>query len=300
MRIAVAALAITLAACGGKHPGSYTQQTAEMSAEQSALAAKIAEADAHWAARVEDARLAAALTAYEEALALAPDNRHALEHLVRGWYFYGDAFTEEKELKIERWAKAIEFGARCLALNDDFRARIEAGEKERDAVAAATATDVHCLYWTASALGKWGKIQGLSKTLKHLPTVKAYIGKVEELNPTFWHYGPARYWGAYYAVLPSFAGRDLDLSAQYFTASIEGAPTYLGTRVLRAENLAVATEDIALFDSDLAAVLDANVDPSSEFGPENVKEQEKARALQAQRPELFTASAIEGAGAAQE
>jgi hypothetical protein len=298
MRIVAVALTIAaLVACGGKAPGAYTRSDVQAATAQTeAGQALAAEADTLWAARSNGTQLANALTKYEELLAAEPSNRHALQRLVRGWYFYGDAFGTSDEEKIERWGKAIEYGKRCLALNETIAGRIAGGERERDVVDSATAEDIECLYWTASALGKWGKIQGLSKTLKHLPTVKAYIGRVEELNPTFWHYGPARYWGAYYAALPSFAGQDFEYSARYFDASIEGAPTYLGTRVLRAEMLAVGTENLALFDEDLAAVLAATVDPAGEFGPENLKEQDKARELQARRAELFTRQAIEAAG----
>ena len=58
-----------------------------------------------------------------------------------------------------------------------------------------------------------GQGQSLSKTLKFLPTVKAYMSKTEELDSTYYFHGPARYWGAYYAALPSFAGQDLDKSS---------------------------------------------------------------------------------------
>lgn len=293
MRIPHLALVALLAGCGGKHPGTYDKVDA--AGEKSADRALLEEADALWAERVDEAKLKAALDAYEAALAEAPGNRHALERLNRGWYFWGDAFTTDEELQIERWGKAIEYGTRCLALNETFRSRIEAGEKEKDAAAAATAEDVPCLYWTASALGKWGKAQSLSKTLKHLPTVKAYISKVEELEPEYWYYGPARYWGAYYAALPSFAGQDFEKSAEYFAASIEGAPSYLGTRVLRAEYLAVPTADLATFDSDLQFVLDATIDETSEIAPENTKEKEKAQRLVEKRGELFPRKTLEAA-----
>lgn len=295
MRTLALTFAMALSACGGKNPGAYTAPAAAPTAEEAAIDSAVAAADEMWEARGDAAKLHAALQAYEAVLELDPGNRQALTRLTRGWYFYGDAFSDDKDEKIERWGNAIEYGKRCLALNSDFASRIEAGEKEKDAVVAATESDVPCLYWTASALGKWGKIQGLARTLRHLPTVKAYIGRAEELNPTFYHYGPARYWGAYYAVLPSFAGQDLERSAEYFAASIEGAPNYLGTRVLRAEMLAVATEDVALFDSDLQYVLDADANVAGRIAPENTQEQEKARRLIEQRSELFGRRAIEAA-----
>ncbi|MBW1881019.1 MAG: hypothetical protein JRJ84_21915, partial [Deltaproteobacteria bacterium] len=179
--------------------------------------------------------------------------------------------------------------------NQAFADAIAAGEKEKEATTHATVEDVPCLYWTSSALGKWAKAQSLSKTLKHLPTVKAYISKVEELQPEYYHFGPARYWGAYYSALPSFAGQDFEKSAAYFQTSIDGAPNYLGTLVLRADYLAVPSSDIATFDGDLAAVLAADTSVLPEVTPENIKEQEKARALIEKRSELFPRKVLEAA-----
>jgi len=287
------ALVALLAGCGGKHPGAYT--TVEATTADTAATKLLKEADALWEERVDPEKLSAALEKYKAALDANPGNRHALERLTRGWYFYGDSHTQVKEEQIERWGVAIEYGTQCLALNQAFADAIAAGEKEKDAAVHATAEDVPCLYWTSSALGKWAKAQSLSKTLKHLPTVKAYISKVEELQPEYWHFGPARYWGAYYSALPSFAGQDFEKSAAYFQTSLDGAPYYLGTRVLRAEFLAIPTDDVASFDADLATVLDADPSAHPEIAPENTLEQVKARALIAKRSEYFSKKALEAA-----
>jgi len=245
------------------------------------------EADSLWEQRVDGAKLEQALAAYEKSLATNPNDRHALGRLVRGWYFYGDAFTDDTNTKIERWDKAIGFGNRCLALNADFSAKVKSGEKEKDAAGAFQKEDVPCVYWTSTALGKWAKIQGLTTTLKHVPTVKAYMSRVDELDPSYFNYGPARYWGAYYAALPGFAGKDLEKSKTYLAASIEGAPSYLGTRVIRAEFLAPQQKDLAGFEADLKFVLDANPNAVPEIAPENTKEQEKAKKLLEKRGDLF-------------
>ena len=293
MRIPHLALLTVLVACGGRHPGAYT--AVETAGEQEAAEALLVEADALWAERDDEAQLQAALEVYERALAADSTNRHALERLTRGWYFWGDAFTDDEDLQIERWAEAIAYGTRCLALNEEFRARIDAGDRERDAVAANTIDDVPCLYWTATALGKWGRAEGLSTILRHRPTVLAYISKVEELDPEFFYYGPARYWGAYYSALPSFAGQDFEKSAEYFAASLEGAPEYLGTRVLRAEFLAVPTSDLRTFDRDLRAVLRADPGDDPDIAPENAMEQAKAKRLLEERSTLFGRRTLEAA-----
>ena len=255
-------------------------------------------ADEAWDGRADEAKLTEALDRYAEVIAADPTNRHALVRLTRGWYFWGDAFATDKEVKVERWGEAIGFGTQCISLNAKIADAVSQGTKEKDAVDMAIASDVPCLYWTATALGKWGKIQSLSKTLKHLPTVKAYISKVDELDPEFYHYGPARYWGAYYAALPSFAGQDFDKSAEYFEATIEGAPYYLASRVLRAEYHSVGTQDVVQFDKDIKFVLAADADAKPDAGvtAENLKEQDKARALLEIRHELFDKKALEAVG----
>lgn len=279
-------------------PKADTTNGSSIVAPADELTVLVEKADALWEQRSDEGKLKEALDAYALADAKDNKNRHVLERLTRGWYFWGDGFTTDKDLQIERWGRAVEYGNRCLALNPSYASALSNGQKEKDAAALTTKDDTGCLYWTATALGKWGKAQGIAKTLRYLPTVKAYISKAEEFDPTYFNYGPARYWGAYYSALPSFAGQDFDKSAQYFAASIDGAPYYLATRVLRAELLAVGKGDVAMFDSDLTHVLSSDPDAKPEAGitAENTRELEKAKALLARRAELFDKDKIAAAG----
>ncbi len=292
---AVLTAAVLAAGCSSKNPGAYETATATASASKSAdeIAALVAKADQLWEGRIDTDTLREAIAAYEAVIEADPTHKHALTRVTRAWYFLADGHLTDKDAKVETWGKAIAWGKKCLAMNEAFAERINAGEKEKDAVEVATKADVPCLYWTASAIGKWGKAQGIAKALGNLPTVKAYIGRAEALDPEFYYYGPARYWGAYYSVLPSFAGQDLELSAQYFEASVAGAPEYLATRGLRAENLAVKSQDVGLFMTDLQAILDFDVSTAPDIEPENTMEQTKAQALLDKRAELFSKSAIE-------
>jgi hypothetical protein len=285
---------VALAACGGKNPGSYEKlgaDTAKKAAEDA-----VAAADALWEQRASVDKLKLAIAAYEKLAETDPNNRHIAVRATRGWYFLADGFTEDNDAKIEQYQRAIEWGKRCMAINEAFASRVNAGEKEKDAVDALTVDDVPCTYWTASALGKWAKASGIAKSIKHLPTVKAYISTVEKLAPTYYPHGPPRYWGAYYSVIPGFAGRDLELSAEYFEKTIAGSPDYLGSYVLRAENLAVANQDVKQFDADLALVLAFDVNKLPELTPENGREKLKAKHLVSQRSELFDKKALEAAG----
>jgi hypothetical protein len=266
-------------------------QNANVSTADSAVAA----ADTLFEGRDDKAKLEQSIAKYKEAIAADPLNRYAHERVVRGTYFLADGFTEDKEQKIALFLDAIEWGKRCLAINAEFASKVNGGEKEKDAVTAATKEDTPCLYWTASALGKWAKANGIAKALKHIPTVKAYISKVEEMNDTYWHHGPTRYWGAYYSVLPGFAGRDLERSATYFEQTIKDSPGYLGSYVLRAEHWAVANQNVKQFDADLKTVIDFDITTVPELAPENGREQMKAKKLIEQRNELFEKKALQAA-----
>ena len=186
----------------------------------------------------------------------------------------GDSHLTDKQEKIDTWATAIEQGKRCIAINEEFAQRVK-NEKEKDAVSSLKKEDAPCLYWLASSLGKWGKIQGIAKVLGQLPTVKAYITKVQELDPEYFHYGPARYWGAYYSA-SSFTADD-EKSAENFAASIDGAPYYLPTRGLRAGQLAVRTKDFEMFAEDIKFILAFDPTSNAELVPENTLEQSAPR-----------------------
>ncbi len=276
-------LLATVAGCGGAHKGSYEVGTASGAAS----ATKVEEADALWEQRGDAARLQDALNKYEEAYNEDPTNRHVLERLVRGYYFLGDGHKTEMADKLADWDTSITWGKHCLALNSEFTALLEKGESEDQAIRAATAEDVPCVYWMASALGKWSKAKGLGPTLKNLPIVKAYQTRVGELDPDYFYGGPDRYWGAVWAAIPSFAGRDLDKSRKHFDAAIAAYPDHLGNRVLLAEYWAVMSQDKAVYESTLKEVLSMPTDAIPGLEPEQEAEKRKAETLLAEMSDKF-------------
>jgi len=274
-RIVMVTMLAALAGCATAHKGSY--EVADASGKADASLAE--QADALWEDRGDTAKLQEALGKYEEAVAADPSDRHSLARLVRGYYFLGDGHKTEMSDKLTDWDTAITWGKRCLALNDEFVALIEKGEAEEEAIRAATIDDVPCLYWTASALGKWSKASGLGKTLKNLPVVKGYQYRVGELDADYFYGGPDRYWGAVWAAIPSFAGRDLDKSRKHFDAAIAAYPDHLGNQVLLAEYWAVMAQDKAVFEETLRKVLASPTDTIPELVPEQEAEKRKAQSL---------------------
>ncbi|MBT3217980.1 MAG: hypothetical protein HN348_02735 [Proteobacteria bacterium] len=99
-----------------------------------------------------------------------------------------------------------------------------------------------------------------------------------------------------YSTTPQLATvcQDADKSEEYFAASLDGAPNYLGTRVLRAEYLWVLRQDAQKFEEDLGFVIDGNPNSLASVAAENAKEQEKAQHLLAQKGKLFSKKDLEG------
>lgn len=283
-QITILSTAVFLLGCSTKHPGSYEVGQATGTATPGPQE----NADRLWESRADKAELQKALTEYEAVYQTDPTNRHAAVRLTRGYYLLGDAHESEMSGKLTQWESAISWGKKCIALNTEFTALLEKGDEDEESASRALKTDdVPCLYWTATALGKWAKNKGLATTLKHIGTVKAYIARVEELDPSFFHAAAHRYWGAYYAAIPSFAGRDLDRSKTEFDKSIEMAPNYLATRVLLAEYWAVKTQNKAVFQENLNYVINADATAASDVVPENQIEQTKAKDLLARMDDLF-------------
>jgi tetratricopeptide (TPR) repeat protein len=285
-------LSLLLSGCG-KKPGSYEISDA---ASESATDQQRDQAEALWLQRGDKDSLSEALGVYEQLFVANPTDREIAARLVRGWYFYGDAHETEKEGKEAAWDKAIAFGSKCLNINEAYANELSKEGKREDAAQYLVKEDVPCVYWTASALGKWGKSIGLATTLKHLGAVEAWMNKVEELDASFFYGGVHRYWGALYAGKPSFAGRDMDRSISEFNKSLEIAPEYLGTRILIADYWAKTMQDHELFDENVQYVLAS--DPSildESILPENESELRKAKKLMEQRSDLFVDAPAEPA-----
>jgi len=277
---------LALAACAPKQRESF--DVAEASVAPVPASPERAEADALWEERADRDKLAEALAKYEIAMSADARDRHVGERLTRGYYFLGDAYETEDDARIAAWDQSIAWGKRCLAINPQISALLAKGdETDVTAVRAATIEDVPCLLWTASAIGRWSRLKGPAATLAHVATVKAYITRLDDLDPDFYFRAADRYWGAYYAAIPSFAGKDLAKSKLHFDSALEHAPSFVGTKVLLAEYWAVETKDRATFETSLHEVLAADENALPEVRPETLAEKRKATALLARVDELF-------------
>jgi hypothetical protein len=254
--------------------------------------ATVAEGDALWAERLDEQKLRGALAKWEEAIKVRSDDPEVYVRLARGNYFLADAFLAFDENKEDEFLATHEKGQAWAAvglkaLSPQFEAKLAGDTEFGDAIEVLGKEAVPLLYWYDVNLGKWAKFKGITTTLKYKDTIFKIMTRVSKLDDQYFHGAADRYWGAYYAVAPSFAGGDIEKSRTHFDASVKKAPTYLGTHVLIAELYATKAQDRALFDKELKFVLDSPVDTLPDLIPEQQIEKKKAERLLKNADELF-------------
>ena len=285
--------------CGGSYESAWDEPTngstsgsegggATAGEDRDAL---IAAGEAGWAERGDEAQLRACVTAWSRALELDGTDADLWVRLAHAQYFLADghlAFADDDTATQDMYQSAIRSSERALrVLSPEFAQRMAAGEPVPNAVGLLEANAVPALYWRASALGKWARRDGFATLLSFKDEIRAVMTRCMELDRYYFFAGPDRYFGAFFAIAPSYAGGDLVRSRQHFEESVRREPNYFGTHVLMAENLAVKLQDRAMFEEHLRYVIDG--DPASLAGaePENRVEQHKATELLARIDEFF-------------
>jgi hypothetical protein len=273
------------ASCGGREYG-FEREEARTPRHASADAAKAATIEAlearwhmAWARRDEPAALRQAIGALCELLeARGGADYETLVLLSRAHYLLGE-IEEAKEKKLEAYEAGMRYGDLALHAIPEFRAEFEKTHTIEDAVQVLPVAAIAAIYWDAVNQGKWANEKGKLKVLFIKDKVRKMIERVLALDETWWFGAAHRYLGAYFAALPSFAGRDLDLSRRHFARAIEIAPQFFATRVLMAEHWARAANDRRAYREQLELVLGTRADVLSEVAPEQRIEQKKARRL---------------------
>ena len=267
-------------------PAAPPQATA---IEQSKAA--LAAGAAAWAKRDDRAQADAAIKAWSKAAELDPTNGDVRANLARAHYYYAEAFLRDEASKDQLLAtleKGTTWGEESIViLSPEFAKRAAANEKFEEAVKVADAKAIAGLYWYGVNLGRWARAKGIATLLGNKDKAKAVMDRVLELDEKFFYGAPHRYFGAYYSLLPSIAGRDPDKSKEHFEKSLAIEPKYVGTKVLYADTYAVKTQNKDLFKKLLDEAIASPDDVIPELAAETKVEKQKAAALLKQIDDLF-------------
>lgn len=286
-----------LTACAGAAGGlgsSVDVDRAISASEEGDFEALLAEAEAHWAERSDRESTEAAIAAWEQATRVntppGMDRRQTLAGLhaklsracwwVADWHYaedFSDA-ADREERQLEWYSRGLEHGQTSLALgNDAWNRAIERGEPIREAAQTLRASDVEAAYWFAVNISRWALATDVAAVLRYNLDIFGLMSKIRELNADFFNGAPYRYFGAYYTRLP-FGSPNLDEARSSFETAIERFPDYLDTRFLFAADWARTTNDRAVAEEQMRAILDYDIESSpAEIRPENEATQQKAQ-----------------------
>jgi hypothetical protein len=210
------------------------------------------------------------------------ENIEALAMLTRAHYFYADSFMRDnEEAYLDYMDRGVWWGERALiAASPEFAEKMRNKGKYYEAITVVGIEGLPAMYWYATALGKWARASGFGVLVGQKDNIKATMTRALELDPNFYHGGPHRYFGAFYAIAPAFAGGDLEKSRKHYEESLSIAPYYIGTKVLMAENLATKLDDEEMFDRLLNEVIEADISTApAEIHAEMTVEKQKAQEL---------------------
>lgn len=287
--IVAIALAATLALTACPKPQGGGSSIARVQLTGAALEAHdalVKEGDAAFGLRADRAQLELAIAKYTEAVAQKDDDYQTYEKLARALYLLADGHlfferdTKEAEF-LATYEKGYTAALRGLqALSPDVEKKMKLGIDVGDTATAVGKDGVGLMYWYATNLGKWANAHDdITVVLKFKDRIVKLMTRVTELDGAFFYGAPDRYWGAFYAIAPSFAGGDLDKSYKYFQASLKIAPNYPATYTLIAENYATKKLDEALFKELVQKVMDFPADAMPGMEAETAIEKKKAELL---------------------
>ena len=276
--LAILLFSFLITGCGATRKAGYLQSAAKTS-EEIQVESYLADGDEYFANRTETENLDAAIKSYEKVLGIDPFSKHALESLAIACYWMANGHRQDVEGKLEYYHKGAQYGERCMALNSEFKALMEQGNKDYECLHVLGAEELPSVYWVYANLGKWSVTKGFVTVLKYKNKLKGFIDWVTETDEIFYYAAGHRGLGVFYAKAPSFAGGDVEKSLHHFQKCLEIAPDYFATKVLMAEYYAYKAQDRELFERVLTEVVegDSGVIPGVE--PEQVMEQKNAQRL---------------------
>ena len=113
------------------------------------------------------------------------------------------------------------------------------------------------VYWYTANWAIWMRMKGSKTAFALRKKIAAMARHVYEIDPDYFYRGADRFFGTYYALLPTEVGGDPEKSRAHFADAIEKAPRNLETLVFMADIALREDPDPPGFDKLLNTVLRA-------------------------------------------
>lgn len=220
----------------------------------------------------------------------ASKSKEVSVYLAKAFYFKGEKEID-KTAKLELFDKGVKAGEIGLSTIESYaKIMVEKSANEEEALKQLQPEDIDVLYWTAANLARYAKYASFSKKLAVKNRVRLLWDKILIMNPDYNYGGAYRFFGGYFALVPSITGeQDPVKSKDMFDKAVNSASQYLETKVLYAEAYCThaKVKDTLLFEKLLNEVIAEDVSDYSEILPENENAKLKAKALLEKEKELF-------------
>ncbi len=253
-----------------------------------ALAAMNEESDL----KLAEAAAATNLKLVEGLLHADPKNRQLAALTAQAFGGYALAFVEDDEpaRAAALYRRGKEYGLRGLMQNRHVAAGVRGTDDEFVASLQHLGQgDKELILWTAMCWGKW---IDLSRTdpaaVADLPRVEALFQRLLELDEGYYYAAPHVFLGVFYGGRSRMLGGRPEEAKAHFERALELTHgRFLTARLYYAEFYARQTQDRALFETQLHAILDAPDDILPEMRLANEVAKRKARRLLARVDEWF-------------
>ncbi len=275
------------AACGTSRQSGICGDVSPAPSGSGDVAALDKQAEEAWALRGDEAKAAAAIQAWSDALKVEPSRADLRVKLAHAHYFLADSLLwvhknignsdAAGDQMVQHYREAANHAELALGQKyPAFRSKYCARQPFSTALEQLDKDAVPAMYWYAAALSRWALNTSLIEVLNQSDRIRAMMELTKRLDPTYWYYASDRYLGGFYTKIPYPAG-DLEKSRKHFENAIQNAPQYLATRVVYAEMNASKAGDKPLFKRLLEEVLAFDLKSAPELEPENAAEQKKAK-----------------------
>ncbi|MDQ3189992.1 MAG: TRAP transporter TatT component family protein [Bacteroidota bacterium] len=238
--------------------------------------------------RQEKSKLEESIVLMQEILSKEKD--YELSVLLSRAYYFLAEHAENNTQRLELYDKGVKAGEVALNQVESYTQSFNTSKKEEEAVKAVTIANIDALYWTAANLARWAKFASFTKKVASKARVRYLWDRVNELDPNYFYGGSYRFFGGYFALVPTITGdQDPVKSKEMFEKCIAAAPEYLETKILYAEAYCTHAKikDIELFRKLLNDVISADLSAHPAIYAENLIAKGKAEKLLKDEKNLF-------------
>jgi tetratricopeptide (TPR) repeat protein len=282
-----------LPACATKKPPADVGDVAGTAAQQPPVQpTDLPDADTAYGLRHERVSTEQAIALYEAALAEDPERpdgkavRVRLSILYYGLAYYFDR-DESKKHKMGTYWKGKQSAWDAMMMDPGFAEGIEEGEKIQVAIHRASVESVDAAYWCALNWSRWGEQKGILRVAMDIPKVRGVNEWILEQAEDYYMAAVHRFFGAFFAEIPSFAGQDFDRSLAHFERAIELFPDWPENQVNQAFYHSPKVNDRQTFEDLLNYVIALEIPEGSPYRFEYIVARVDAEELLARGDDLF-------------